>query len=322
MITRRSFIKQVALGLAAMSMGGMQMGCTRPVKGKLTFGVISDVHEELQADAKDRLKKFLADADGRSLDFIIQLGDMSHGNKAQEMMDIWNTYAGPRYSVLGNHDLDHANKEKIVRIQQMEGPYYSFDAGPFHCVALDLNHVRKDGQIVDFDHGNYYVDSKDRDLISPEELAWLCEDLEATDKPTILFSHQGLDEVWDGMACPNRSEVRALFREINQKQKKVVACFCGHHHVDAYSQIEGVHYVQINSASYHWVDGDVHFSKGNMAEYKDGLYAFVTLDLDADRLLIEGQQSEFLPPAPTADNCENGDKIFPWISDRDISLLI
>ena len=100
MITRRSFIKQVALGLAAMSMGGMQMGCTRPVKGKLTFGVISDVHEELQADAKDRLKKFLADADGRSLDFIIQLGDMSHGNKAQEMMDIWNTYAGPRYSVL------------------------------------------------------------------------------------------------------------------------------------------------------------------------------------------------------------------------------
>ena len=173
---------------------------------------------------------------------------------------------------------------------------------------------------MDYDHGNYYVERENRDLITPEEVDWLRADLAATDKPTVLFSHQGLDDIWSGNSCPNREEVRAVIREANRDRQKVIACFCGHHHVDAYSEIEGVHYFQINSAAYYWCDYANHYSSGNMIEYKDALYAFVTVDLANGSIQVEGVKSEFLPPAPQPGDFPNVDKVHPYVSDRQVKM--
>lgn len=321
MTTRREFIVRLSAGLCALALNGACKGGT--ASRRVRFGIISDVHQDLQPDAIRRLQAFVKAAQKQELDFIIQLGDLSHGDGLDKIKAVWEQYPGKRYSVLGNHDMDHATKAIVTEALNMPGNYYSFDLAGVHFVILDLNHVRKDGKLLDYDHGNYFTAAEDRDLISPEELEWLKADLAATDKPTVFFSHQGLDELWGrGGGCPNRKDVRALIQEANLNGQKVFACFCGHNHVDAYEAIDGVHYFEINSASYFWTDTSDKYSNGHMIEYKDALFAFVTLDFDAREIKIEGTRSEFLPPAPQPGDFLNADKVYPYILDRHVQIEV
>ena len=308
----------MSVGLCALA---FNLSCKgKEGAGKVRFGIVTDVHQDLQPDAVRRLQQFIDAAKAWNPDFIIQLGDLSHGEGLDKIVPVWEQFPGKRYSVLGNHDMDHATKSVITKALGMPGNYYSFDCGGLHFAVLDLNHVRKEGALLDYDHGNYYVERENRDLITPEEVDWLRADLAATDKPTVLFSHQGLDDIWSGNSCPNREEVRVVIREANRNRQKVIACFCGHHHVDAYSEIEGVHYFQINSAAYYWCDYANHYSSGNMIEYKDALYAFVTVDLANGSIQVEGVKSEFLPPAPQPGDFPNVDKVHPYVSDRQVKM--
>ncbi len=319
MTTRREFIVRLSAGLCALA---LNVSCKEDtVSWKVRFGIISDVHQDLQPDAVRRLQAFVEAAQKQELDFIIQLGDLSHGDGLDKIKTVWEQYPGKKYSVLGNHDMDHATKAIVTGALNMPGSYYSFDLSGVHFVILDLNHVRKDGKILDYEYGNYFTADEDRDLISQEELDWLKADLAETDKPTVLFSHQGLDELWGiGGGCPNRKEIRAVIQEANQNGQKVFACFCGHNHVDAYEEIDGVHYFEINSASYFWTDASDKYSNGHMIEYKDALFAFVTLDFDAGEIKIEGTDSEFLPPAPHSGDFPNADRVYPYIRDRQVSI--
>lgn len=317
---RRTFIKGLSAGIGCLA---LQISCqTEKSMKPVRFGIISDVHQDLQADAVRRLQAFIDTANKQQPDFIIQLGDLSHGEGVNTMKAVWEQFPGRRYSVMGNHDTDHATKEQIMQSLNMPSKYYSYDLHGIHFIVLDLNYFLKEGQYVDNEHGNYFQATMgiDRDLISPDELEWLRKDLTATDKPTIVFSHQALNDTWQGNACPNRKEVRKLFQEVNRDKPKVIACFCGHHHVDEYQEIEGVHYIHINSASYFWTDASDKYSNGHMIEYKDPLYAFVTLDFDKGIIQIEGTKSEFIPPVPQPTDFEGADKVYPFISNRTIQL--
>lgn len=320
MITRREFITRMSVGFCGLA---FNLSCSQHAAPRqVRFGVITDVHQDLQSDAAKRLQSFVDAAKEWEPDFIVQLGDLSHGEGLDTIRKVWEQFPGKRYSVMGNHDTDHSTKEAVVAALGMPARHYSYDLGGVHFVALDLNYMREEGQFLDFEMGNYFrAKSDDRDLISPEELEWLKADLAKTDKPTIILSHQGLDDLWGTGGCPNRKEVRELFRKVNEQNKqKVIACFCGHHHVDSYSEIEGVHYFQINSASYFWAEGANQYSNGNMVEYKDPLYAFVTVDLDSNQIKIEGVNSEFLPPAPKPDDFQHADKVYPYVSNRTIDI--
>lgn len=320
MTTRREFITGISAGFCCLA---LNLSCKSNADSRrVRFGIIADVHQDLQADAAGRLQTFIDAAKEWKPDFIVQLGDLSHGGGLDTIRKVWEQFPGKRYSVLGNHDTDQSTKDIVVKALGMPACYYSYDLGGIHFVVLDLNYMRKESRLLDFEKGNYFhVAREDRDLISPEELEWLNSDLTQTDKPTVIFSHQGLDDIWDECACPNRKSVRELFRKVNEENgQKVIACFCGHHHVDAYSEIEGIHYFQINSASYFWADVASHYSNGHMVEYKDALYAFVTLDLDSNQITIEGVKSEFLPPAPKPNDFKNADKVYPYVSDRVIKI--
>lgn len=289
----------------------------QPVQGKtkskekkvIKFGIISDVHDDTT-----RIRAFIEKAKKEKLDFIIQLGDLSNGKMTsnRNMLAIWNSYPGTKYHVLGNHELDYATKAEIIQRQEMPGAHYSFDCGAYHFIVLDCNFIRKEGKFIDFGNANYYIAKESRDLINPEQVAWLKEDIQKTDKPIIIFSHQTFDDmtIRGSGPVPNRSEVRKLIEEINSipaAKRKVIACFAGHDHLDHYNQIDGVHYFAVNSA--------LGFKSG--LEIKDALFGFVTLNEKKHTISIRGVQSEF-KKTPTDKDYGHypKDLIYPFIRNR------
>lgn len=280
-------------------------------KAVIKFGIVSDVHDEPW-----RLQAFIGKANDEKPDFIIQLGDLSNGKAEsnRKMIAIWNTFPGTRYHVLGNHELDYTTKADIIRRQEMPGAYYSFDCGAFHFVVLDCNFIRKDGEFIDFGKANYYIDKESRDLIHPDQVKWLKEDIQKTDKPVILFSHQTFDDITMRGAnpVPNRSLIHGLIGEINAssgKHNKIIACFAGHDHIDHYNVIGGVHYFAVNGA--------YGFKPG--LEIKDALYAFVTLNHKKQSISVKGVQSEFMKTPSDKDYGHYDRKlILPSIPDRNV----
>lgn len=287
-------------------------------KNAVTFGIVSDVHQDLQKDAVDRLQTFLNAAQRQKPDFIIQLGDLCHSTGADKILPVWNSYKGDKYNVFGNHDMDRATKEEMLRKYDMSAGYYYFDKGGIRFIVLDCGFTRKNGQLVDYSNGNYFVKEEDRDLINDVQLQWVERIITSCNYPCVIFSHQAFDEI--GASVPNREELRKIIRTVNKDKKRVIACICGHHHIDAHSVIDGVDYIQINSASYLWVGGKKKYSNGNMAEYKDAVYAFMTIYPKKKKIVIKGTQSEFKEPLPRAEDFPKD--FFPYINagiaDREI----
>ena len=193
---RRAFIHRSGLGLMS-SILPQQLIKFNPLssdsQSKLRFGIIADVHKDLMPDANDRLEDFIVKATELDLDFVIQLGDFCMADAAnKDFMNIWETYKKPRYHVLGNHDMDRHSKEEMLDFWNMPATYYSYDFQGYHFVVLDANFLYQDGKFIDYDKSNFYVDSNLRTFINTEQIAWLKADLEATNLPTIVFSHQSL----------------------------------------------------------------------------------------------------------------------------------
>ena len=61
------------------------------------------------------MEKFIAFSQQEKTDFNIQLGDFCFPKKENKgFLDIWNTYKGPKYHVLGNHDMDTSSKQETI----------------------------------------------------------------------------------------------------------------------------------------------------------------------------------------------------------------
>lgn len=320
---RRNFLRLTGLGAAGLGFlpqtfgfAGKQ-GLGKPIK----IGWITDLHHGYCTDAQVRLETFLATAEARNPDFIIQGGDFCHPTiEAEPFLKAWHQYKGAKYHVLGNHDMDKGSKQQIMEAWEMSTPYYAFEQGDFRFLVLDCNYLLKDGQYIDYDRGNFYIPLPNRDLVHPNQIEWLRGELAQTNKPCVIISHQSLDEIWGGYGVPNRLAVRKVIDEANNRPDgpKVIACFCGHHHLDDYSYINKVHYFQMNSASYYYT-GEGFGSDGAKAMYKDPLFAFVTLD-PAGSITIEGRQSSFLPPTPMQQKHPDAARISANISNRSVGI--
>ena len=309
-MTRRNFLQYSLAGSASMLLPWAAESKTDPSSSSITFGLVADPHQDLLHDVEERMEKFIQASNSHATDFILQLGDFCHPKKENKaFMDIWNSYDGPRYHVLGNHDMDLASKEGAMEYFGMPAKYYSFDEKGFHFVVLDANYINQAGQYLDYDNSNFYIDSQLRTWINPEQLEWLEADLATTELPTIVFSHQSL--VSDLWGVKNRTKVQRILEKANEKAgfNKVIACFNGHNHIDFYRKLNGIYYIDINSMSYLWVgekyqchtrypkaiyDKYPHLSK--MATYEDALYAVVTVG--AGLLKIEGSASKWVGPSP------------------------
>jgi len=277
------------------------------------MGIIADLHHGLEPRAMSLLKTFIGAANEQNAGCIIQLGDFNYGKpESRECIDLWNTFKGAKYHVLGNHDMDFYDKEHMVEFWSMPGRYYSFDRGGYHFVILDRNNLKTPVGYIPYAKGNFYVDPEMRAHADPEQLEWLKADLRETELPAIVFMHQGLgmDTVYKGA----QAAIETIFEQVNSDAglPKVAACFCGHHHIDRYNFKNGIHYVWINSISYYWI-GEKY---GRMAPYRDPLFAFITFR--SNGIEIEGRTTTWESPTPEERGYPQAEKLTPYISHREL----
>jgi len=289
----------------------------------LRFGLIADVHQDIMHDGHQRIKAFTQAMAKAKADFICQLGDFCWPHERNRgFLERWEQFDGARYHVLGNHDMDGGyTREHTVAFWGMPGKHYSFDTKGVHVMVLDGN--EPGGKRKGY-----------KRYVSQEQLAWIRGDLKTVTRPTIVFSHQALD---DATGIENSEEVRKVLEEAKTKagQNRVVACFCGHHHDDQATQINGIHYIRINSASYSWLgekfkhesySTDIHDKFpwiSHTAPYRNPLWALVDIDLTKGRLVIKGRKTSWVGPTPWELGIDTQTKdpevCAPRISDRVLS---
>lgn len=290
-------------------------------EGKVRFGICADIHKDIMHDSDARLSEFIQEASKKDLDFIIELGDFCRPYDYNlGFLEIWNSYPGDKYHVIGNHEMDGGfSREQVVEYFGSPAKYYSFDKNGYHFIVLDGNDLNPSP-----DKAPGYAR-----FIGEEQKNWLVNDLKSTKYPVILFSHQTLE----GEGIENRQEIRNILEKENVRAgyKKVIACFSGHHHTDYVTTINGIHYIQINSMSYQWVGEEyqkIRYSKEIDSKYpwikytipyKDPLYAFV--GINEKDIVIKGKKSSYVGPGPKElgmpESPEN-EKTTPMISNRKI----
>ncbi len=185
------------------------------------------------------------------VDFLIELGDLKDQDAEPEekrtleylkrIEAVLAKFKGPRYHVLGNHDMDSLSKAQFLKHVKNTGipqekSYYSFDVKGLHGVVLDANY-KSDG--ADYDHNNFKV--SDTNIPGPQ-LAWLEKDLAGAKGPVIVFVHQPLFN-GDKSAVQNAAEVHAVLKDSG----KVLAAFQGHQHQGGYKKLDGIHYCTLKA---------------------------------------------------------------------------
>ncbi len=284
--TRRNFLKTTTAAITATLTGsGISLALTEAQKNNsVTAGIITDLHfGNLAPDGIQRLEVFARAATEQKPDYIIQLGDFCHPEKAAEkLMKSWDAMPYPKHHVLGNHDMDKGTKEDIQKLWGMQKRYYDFDVNGWKFIVIDMNNLKKGDQYVPYANANFYVNSSMRSWPDPEQLKWLDQTLGKTDLPVIIYTHQPFDQ-------PEKPQHSAILNVIKKhqttdKHPKVKAVICGHQHQDWHRQVHGTHHICINSASYLW-------HAGKPWPYTDSLYTF--LEIRNGKLHLSGMETTY-----------------------------
>ncbi|MCU0780296.1 MAG: metallophosphoesterase, partial [Akkermansiaceae bacterium] len=210
----------------------------------LEFGVITDVHFGYFPNAAAYLTEFIGDMHAWDPDFIIQLGDFCRPEAASNnFMAIYNSWPGPRYHVIGNHERDGGYTfQQAAGFWGMPARYHTFDQGPVRGIVMDGNEPGGSGT-------GYAA------FVSPVQQNWLAQQLAATDRPVIIFIHQPVEFLENG------SQVRAIIEAAEAARPgTVIAVVSGHLHRDYARVINNIPYLQVNSATYFYYNGRVDYT--------------------------------------------------------------
>jgi alkaline phosphatase len=289
-VTRRDFLRASGVALAALPMlriGGVDAAESTPIR----FGMVTDCHYADRESAgtrhyRESLEKLAECVDfmnAQNVDFLIELGDMKDQaaqpdesqtlDYLQQIEGVFARFGGPRYHVLGNHDMDSISKTQFMAHAENTGipadqTYYSFDAKGIHYVVLDANYTSAG---ADYDHGNFdWTDAN----IPGGQLDWLRGDLEKAELPVVVFCHQRLDGAGD-LFVNNAEPVRAAL----EASGKVLGVFHGHHHAGDYSLINGIHYYTLIAV----VEG---------AGFENSAYAIIEIDSESNITVTGYRQAE------------------------------
>lgn len=252
-MTRRECL---ALGLAALVLDAGEHGAaaeTPPRPDGLTIAVFTDPHyadrEPLGSrhyrDSDEKLAEFVKAITEARPDFAICLGDfVDKGRTVAEEMAylkhidaVYRKLDHPRHYALGNHDLATLTKAQFLKAVGMPAAHYAFDAGPFHCIVLDANYTE---DFTPYGAGNFHWTDT---WVPPDEQKWLAADLKQTQRKTLVFLHQCLDDDRGAHGVKNGRDVRAIL----EASGKVLAVFNGHNHRGAYREINGIHYFTLRA---------------------------------------------------------------------------
>jgi 3',5'-cyclic-AMP phosphodiesterase len=268
------------------------------------IGLCTDVHLPTMHDSEYRITTFIDAMKKEKPDFIIELGDfLTPEPKYAKYYDIWNSFPGDKYHVIGNHEMDGGTTlEKALEYRNMKSSYYSFEKNGFQFIVLDGND-KKDPEVKGYPQ-----------FIGEEQVNWLTTELEKANLPVVIFSHQGLanyssaDQIY---GVENYREILEILEIHNARnpQNKVIGCFNGHTHYDYAENISGIWYITITSMSYHWlgdnyqhiryseeVDKNFKWIKYT-APFKEPLFTTVEISTKGT-IKIAGKKTEWVGPSP------------------------
>jgi 3',5'-cyclic AMP phosphodiesterase CpdA len=256
----------------------------------VSFGLFTDLHAhdidsplegKWMTHTAERLQAFTDAMNAARVNFVIELGDFVNGwvvfgadpgdpARIPSILawadGLYAAFSGPRYHVLGNHDLFNLDKQQIRSILGLKRTYSSFDVGPFHFVILDVQFSEDGSDLADTYSGV-------AGFLPEPELAWLREDLAASPgRPTIVLVHQMLNafiEEWGRPLIANQPNVQRLLEEAGN----VIAVLQGHDHRYGHEVLNGIHYITFEAL----VDQGTPPS-----------WAVVTLDDEAKTLSVNG----------------------------------
>lgn len=281
----------------------------------LRFLIFADLHYDMMPDADSRLETIFQAARKNKVEFMVNMGDLAAPvSRYRPLKDKLSGSPVPIYHIIGNHDTDHSGKQAFMEFYGMEKPFYYIDKGKFRFIFLDSNYfIDKDGQTKDY-HKRDYIRSKQIDRYSPEELQWLENTLQ-TEQICLLFSHAPVNDNYGEII--NNVDIHKIITTAKAKGTDIAAVFGGHNHSDNYHIIDGIHYIQVNSASNIWGGSQFTNTERFPAEvykqytslkyiipYRNALYA--TVDIYSNgKVKIKGTKSSYIPPAPDPEKLKN-----------------
>ena len=165
---KRKIFKFTVLACASLVMIAGLSACRTTKERPVRFAIASDFHAPDIPDGEHRVATFIKAANDEKVDFIIELGDFCRLDSASQVYrDLWNSFPGSKYHVIGNHDMDRYTFEEYTQGMNMPARYYSFDQGDFHFIVLDGNNLFDGKKYTHYARANYYVDAKKRAHIDP-----------------------------------------------------------------------------------------------------------------------------------------------------------
>ena len=81
---------------------------------KIKIGLCTDVHLPTMHDSEYRMTTFINSMKAEKPDFIIELGDFEIPEKKfAYLVDIWNSFPGEKFHVIGNHEMDEIGRAHV-----------------------------------------------------------------------------------------------------------------------------------------------------------------------------------------------------------------
>jgi len=289
---RRHFIK-ITLPLALT--GKLTAKTHNPKEPILQFGVIADpqyadkdsLGKRHYRQSLQKLKNSIHDFNKQPLDFVVTLGDVIDTDLKSfaKIMPIYENMRAPYRVVLGNHDFEVAedDKVKVLKVIKIKTPYHSEVVKGWRFIYLDST----DQSMFRYPKGDLRYKEAKKTLgkltkkklpqaqpwnggFGKKQMQWFKKELVAATKahqPVIIFNHnpvypKNAHNLW------NDEEVV----QIISKNNHVVAYMNGHNHQGHYAEHEMCHYLNF---------------KG-MVESNDASNAYAVVKCFTDRIEVDG----------------------------------
>lgn len=271
---------------------------------ELRFGVVADVqYRDADPEAgryfrqsTEKLSEAVRDFNTRSLDFVIQLGDLIDRDfqSFRKVLPIYQQIKVPAYHVLGNHDfwVEIEKREDVVRILGLERGYYDFSERGWRLIVLDGNdlslyasgekehrYAEAETMLSDIRQQGLPQAQRWNGGLGAVQIEWLRDTLAESlqeGQRAIVFCHFPVYPA-DQHILWNADEVIATLEEFPH----VVAYINGHNHAGNYAKKEGIHYLNL---------------KGMVDTPDTNAYTIIEVYPDYLKVLGKGREPErFLP---------------------------
>ncbi len=252
---------------------------------KLKVSFVTDIHNgptvgnKYGEKALRLTEKFVEATNKFGADLAVDMGDRITDQNPEtdrqnmtSLRELFNDLACPFHCVDGNHDTRNLSHDDNAEIMEQPKGSFSTDNEGFHVVFWKP-------EITTYDQKGLYLHEGDLD--------WLRQDLASTDLPTIIVTHVPLDDKMGGHDSPDNPTRRFAYPNANEARQiiedagNVVLCMGGHRHTNSHQEINGVHYITLQSL--------VQGQKGEGKRSPHGTFAFAEFDSEEGSIKIDLQ---------------------------------